>query len=111
MEKPPTKKPLKIKLSDHPQFRVVHANTWAGGLSRTEADISFFTEILEPTTKDDGEMVIDTINRQRQISIRMTLPDFIRLTQWMNAHVQRLVKNGTIKKEDVAKPKQDSYTC
>jgi hypothetical protein len=107
------KKVPKIEVSNHSQFRVVHINAFFGGLSPIEGRISFYTDILEPKMKTDGklgEMEVEKINRERQIDIRMSALDFVRLAQWMNSHVKRLEDKGILKKEDLTSSKQTDYS-
>jgi hypothetical protein len=96
----------KIELSSHPDFRVVHVNAFFGGLNPLEGRITFYTDILEPKMKEDGnvgEMEVDKILREQQIDLRLSPMDFITLANWMNSHIKRLADLGLIKKEDITK--------
>src|SRR3989337_36623 len=95
----PPKKIPRIETSTHPEFRVVHINEFFGGVSPIEGRITFYTDILEPKMKTDGqpgEMEVDRINRERQIDIRMSVMDFVRLAGWMNSHIKRLEEQGIL---------------
>ena len=109
---PPAKIP-KIEITSHPNFRVAIVNGFFGGLSANDGRIMFYTDILEPKMKTNGkpgEMEVEKINRERQIDIRMSVMDFVRLATWMNSHIKRLEEQGILKKEDLMHPKQTDYS-
>ena len=96
----------KFELSSHPDFRVVHANAFFGGLNPLEGRITFYTDILEPKMKESenvGDMEVDKVQRERQIDLRLSPMDFINLANWMNSHIKRLEDLGLLKKEDITR--------
>jgi hypothetical protein len=113
MSTEPKKQPLKFEITSHSGFRVVHINHFFGGLSPVEGRITFYTDIIEPKIKVDGnpgEMEVDKVNRERQIDIRMSVMDFVNLAGWMNANIKRLEDQGILKKSELAKSKPADYS-
>lgn len=101
----------KFELSSHPDFRVVHVNAFFGGLNPIEGRITFYTDIIEPKMKENGnagDMELDKVQREQQIDLRFSPMDFINLANWMNNHIKRLEESGLLKKEDIARTKQSN---
>ena len=102
-----TQKP-KMELTKNPEYKSIYVNGFFGGLNPVEGSIAFYTDRIEPKMKDSehfGEMELDKINREMQVEIRLPVSGFIELAQWMNKHIERLEKQGILKRGDVAPPK------
>ena len=103
--------PPTINMTTNPQFRVIHATGFFGGLNPDEGGIKFFLDIIEPRLKAGGapgEMEVDTIIREMQVEVRMSARNWISMAAWMERHIKRLEKAGLLKREKKPSKKENS---
>jgi hypothetical protein len=106
------KKTSKIEIAKHPEFRVITANQFFGGLFPNEGQIQFYTDIIEAQMKaDESErMEAKKISRELQVEIRLSPMDFKRLANWMNSHIKRVETEDNLKEKNVAKSKLRNHS-
>ena len=95
------KTPPKIDITKHPEFRVAHINGVFGAIKADEGFMKFYLDIVEPRIKvggKPGQMEMDRITRELQFEVRMTVPQFVSIAGWMQAHIKELEKKGILKK-------------
>ena len=107
------KKPMpKIEITKHPEFRVVHVTGAFGSLKADEGFIQFYCDVLEPRIKSGGkvgQMELDKIIREFQIEVRMTSAEYVKMANWMMAHIKELEKKGIIKVEKKPQKRAEAY--
>ena len=79
--------PPQIKVNKHSDYRVVAATGVFGGLSLGEGQIIFYTDRLEPTPDNMGNMSVGSINRELQVEIHLSPAGFKSVAEWMMKHV------------------------
>ena len=103
MSKLPEDEP-KIEITKNPEFRLVTATEFFGGLFPNGGVIQFYTDIPEPKVNAQGRMETEKVNRELQVEIRLSVMDFKRLGDWMNRHVKRIEEaQKNLKKESTTK--------
>jgi len=104
------KPPLKVTLSKHPEFKVIHVN---GALIAAKADegfMKFFLDILEPKIGAGGKKIeVDFINREFQVEVRMSTIVFLQIAQQMEHHIKQLEKKGILKREKKPRKAPEPY--
>jgi hypothetical protein len=84
MHKHPT---IKVKFEDVPNFAI---SGFFGGVNPNEANISFFQDCLIPRESDQpGRIVLDTIEHNFVVTVKMSPAVFKRMALWMIEHVKR----------------------
>ena len=106
------KKPLKIDVTKHPEFKVVYANGVFGAVKADEGFMKFYLDIMEPRMKaggKPGEMETDKITREFQVEVRMSSMKFVSIANWMQRHVKELQKKGILKVEKKPRKGVETY--
>ena len=104
--KPPT---TKVKFKDVPNFAI---SGFFGGVNPNEGNISFFQDRLIPRESETpGQIVLDKIEHNFVVTVKMSPAVFKRMALWMMEHVKRFeTHHGLIqlgvppKKEDKEQP-------
>jgi len=102
----------KIDITKHPEFRVVHVTGAFGSLKADEGFIQFYCDILEPRMKSGskpGQMELEKITREFQIEVRMTSAEYVKMANWMMAHIKELEKKGIMKVEKKPSKGEEAY--
>jgi len=102
-----------FEITEHPTFRAAYVSGVFGGLDPNDGRIVFFLDRIKPSMRKEprGAMQLEKINRELQVEIHMSPPQFASVARWMMGHVQRFekkMKEGGFKK-DVADSPQSSY--
>jgi hypothetical protein len=109
-EKP--RKGPEIEVSESPDFRPVYASGVFGGLDPNDGRIIFFLDRIKPKMKKNpkGAMELEKVNRELQVEVHMTPPQFISVAKWMMEHAKRFgdkFKKG--KSKEPTEPSGTSY--
>jgi hypothetical protein len=108
-----TRKGAKIEISEGDGYKVVYASGVFGGLDPHDGRIVFFLDRIKPKMKNDpkGAMELEKINRELQVEVHMSPPQFASVAKWMIEHVhqfEKRIKSG--KREDgTPEPSGTSY--
>jgi hypothetical protein len=107
-------KDVRIEMSENPAYRAVYASGVFGGLDPNDGRVIFFLDRIKPKMRSEpkGAMDLEKINRELQVEIHMSPPQFASVAKWMMEHVQRFekrVKEGKFKKADVESSPSSSY--
>jgi len=108
-----SKKDVKMEITENPAFRAVYTSGVFGGLDPNDGRVIFFLDRIKPAMKNKprGAMGLGKINRELQVEVHMSPPQFISVAKWMMNHAQRFqkrIKSGKIKDDD-PKSSADSY--
>jgi len=103
-EKENGKKGAPIEISESPGYRPVYASGVFGGLDPHDGRIVFFLDRIKPKMKSDpkGAMELEKIDRELQVEVHMSPPQFASVAKWMMEHVQQFekrIKSGKMKEE------------
>ncbi|MHA2246992.1 MAG: hypothetical protein ACXADY_18760 [Candidatus Hodarchaeales archaeon] len=101
--KPPT---IKVKFENVPSFAV---SGFFGGVNPNEGNVSFFQDRLIPRESDQpGRIVLETIEHNFVVNVKMSPAVFKRMALWMSEHVKRFESiNGEIQLGRPIKKQQD----
>jgi len=97
-----------VEITENPDYKVVYTSGVFGGLDPNDGRIIFFLDRLKPKmkTRKKGAMELEKINRELQVEVHMSPPQFMSIAKWMMDHAQRFqkkLKSGP-KKDDQSKP-------
>lgn len=82
--KPPS---IKVKFENVPSFAI---SGFFGGVNPNEGNVSFFQDHLIPRESDQpGRIVLDTIEHNFVVNVKMSPAVFKRMALWMSEHVKR----------------------
>lgn len=103
----------KIEISERPDYKAIYASGVFGGLDPNGGRIVFFLDRIKPKMKNKprGAMELENINRELQIEIQLSPPQFLSVAKWMGEHAQRFekkVKTGKVKAK-ATEPSGTSY--
>jgi hypothetical protein len=88
--KKPGKSP-KFEVSESPDYKVMYASGVFGGLDPQDGRIIFFLDRIKPKMKKSprGAMELEKVNRELQVEIHMSPPQFMSVAKWMMDHAKR----------------------
>lgn len=107
-----SKKPSKIEITKHPDFKVVYASGVFGALKADEGLIKSYLDIVEPKIKANGKhgrMEMDKITRELQVEVRVSSTQFVNIANWMQRHIEQLQKKGILKASKKAPKGPETY--
>ena len=81
----------RFEITECPGFRPIYASGVFGGLDPNDGRIIFFLDRIRPKMKGkpSGGMELDGINRELQVEVHMTPPQFMSVAKWMSEHADR----------------------
>jgi len=83
-------------------YKVIHVSGVVGGINPNEGTIIVFIDKLIPKTNPDGTMIIDTIERELVVELKMSPLQFKSIAEWMQMHIKEYEKMfGEIKVQGV----------
>jgi len=91
---------IEIKITKSPDFKLVYTNGVFGGLSPLEGRMVFYADRLIPQIVEGEKMQTGSIERELQVEVKMSPQQFISISRWMEVHINRLKKEGTLKIEE-----------
>jgi hypothetical protein len=102
-----SKKMPYIEVSESKDYKIAYAGGVFGGLDPNGGRMIFFLDRVKPKmrNKPRGAMDIEKINRELQVEVHMSPPQFMSIAKWMMEHAQRFQKKvkegkaGMIKEE------------
>ncbi|MFX0210632.1 MAG: hypothetical protein ACFFDT_31925 [Candidatus Hodarchaeota archaeon] len=78
---------IKVKYEDVPSFAI---SGFFGGVNPNEGNISFFQDQLIPRESErPGQIILDTIEHDFVVNVKMSPAVFKRMALWMIEHVKR----------------------
>ena len=80
--------PLEIKVTKHPEYRIVAASGIFGGLIPAEGQLIFYTDRLEPKPESDGKMSVGFVNRELQVELHLSPASFKSIAEFMTSRVK-----------------------
>lgn len=95
----------RIEITESPDFKAVYVSGVFGGLDPNDGRIIFFLDRIKPKMKKGrkGVMVLDKVNRELQVEVRMSPNQFMSVTKWMHEHARKFGKKAkSTKKESSA---------
>ena len=99
-----------VKYDDIPSFSI---SGFFGGVNPNEGNISFFSDRLIPQLGQAGQIVLDTVQHEFVVNLKMSPLIFKRMAIWMSEHVKRYenahgeINMGPVKQKE--EPNQPSY--
>lgn len=99
-----------VKHEDVPSFSI---SGFFGGVNPNEGNISFFSDRLIPQLGQNSQIVLDTVQHEFVVNLKMSPLIFKRMAIWMSEHVKRYenthgeIKVGPIKQKE--EPDQPPY--
>lgn len=83
-------------------YKVIHVSGVVGGINPNEGTIIVFIDKLIPKTNPDGTMIIDTIERELVVELKMSPLQFKSIAEWMQMHIKEYEKMfGEIKVQGI----------
>ncbi len=84
----------KFEITESPGYRVVYVSGVFGGLDPNDGRIIFFLDRIKPKMggRKKGAMELEKVNRELQVEVHMSPPQFISVARWMMEHAQRFKK-------------------
>jgi len=80
--------PPQIRMSKHPEYRIVAASGVFGGLHPVGGQVIFYTDRFEPTSDSMGKLSLGSVNRELQVEIHVSPAVFKSIAEWMTNHVK-----------------------
>jgi hypothetical protein len=109
-----SEKDVKFEISESQGYRPVYASGVFGGLDPNDGRVIFFLDRIKPGMRKEpkGAMALDKINRELQVEVHMSPPQFISVAKWMMDHAQRFekkMKEGNVRDDVVNESSHSSY--
>ena len=81
----------RFEITESPGFRPIYASGVFGGLDTNDGRMIFFLDRIRPKMggKPSGGMELEKINREMQVEVHMTPPQFMSVAKWMSEHSER----------------------
>ena len=103
----------RIEMTESPDYKAVYVSGVFGGLDPNDGRVIFFLDRIKPkmVSNPRGAMELEKVNRELQVEIHMSPPQFMSVAKWMMDHAQRFekrIKSGKMKK-DIGKPSGAPY--
>jgi hypothetical protein len=80
--------PPEIKVTKHPECRIVSASGVFGGLNPVEGQLIFYTDRLEPKSDAFGNMSLGFVNRELQVEVHFSPASFKSIADFMTSRVK-----------------------
>jgi len=98
-------KQWKISIVRGPDYKTIYSTGVFGSVSSAEGRMIFYIDRPIPVMKDTppGTMEVGEFERELQIEIRMSLPQWITMADWMQRHVSELKKKGILETSEIEK--------
>jgi len=99
---------LKITITKSPDFKLLYANGVFGGLAPLEGRMIFYVDRLIPKIVEDvpGQLTTGSVERELQVEVHMSPQQFVSISRWMQAHIERMLKEGVLSIKE-AKTKEE----
>lgn len=98
-------KKWKISIVRSPDYKTIYSSGVFGSVSPAEGRMIFYLDRPIPIMKDtpQGAMEVGEFERELQIEIRMSLPQWITIADWMQRHISELKKKGILTAAEIEK--------
>ena len=105
------KKSPRIEVKEGPEYKAVYASGVFGGLDPNDGRIIFFLDRIKPKMKSNprGAMGLDRIDRELQIEVHMSPPQFMSIARWMMDHAKRFEQKMKSGKKKAPESSGTSY--
>ncbi len=93
---------INLKITRSPDFKLIYTTGAFGGLNPMEGHMIFYVDRIVPGIIEDssGQMKTEYVERELQVEVHMSPPQFISLYSWMQNHIQRMEKEGVLVKKE-----------